>query len=228
MRRPDVGQLIHVAGTSVHWVEQGRGRPLVLLHGLSDSHRTWSRVAPALARTRRVLTPDLQGHGLSGRPDSNYSLAWNAGVLAAWMDALGLEDVDLVGHSYGGGVAQWLLLEQRARIRRLALVSSGGLGREVSIGLRLVGVGNVVERVGQPFMAPFTRLGMRMAGAGFSPDEIDHLAWMNARPGSARALARTAGDVIDWRGQTRHFLDRAREVRELPPLALYWGDRDPV
>lgn len=217
-----------VHGVDVHWTELGRGRPLVLLHGLTDSHGTWGRVALRLASSRRVLMPDLPGHGLSSRPDATYALEWHAGVMGAWLAALGLEDVDLVGHSFGGGVAQWLLLEHRARIRRLALVAAGGLGREVSLGLRLCALPRVVERLGQPFMGIGTRVGMSAAGGVYDRDDIDHLAWMNSRPGSARALARTVSDVIDLGGQRRHFLDRAHEIGELPPTALYWGDRDPV
>src|SRR5277367_5501594 len=140
-----------VQGCDLHWVELGQGAPLVLLHGLCDSHRTWSKVAPLLARHRRVLMLDLAGHGLSERPDASYALEWHARMVGAWLEALGLESVDLVGHSYGGGVALWMmLLEQRARIRRLALVAAGGLGRDVSFALRLASLPIVVERFGQP------------------------------------------------------------------------------
>lgn len=219
---------VRVQGLELHYAELGEGRPLVLLHGLSDSHRTWSKVAPALARTRRVLMLDLPGHGLSARPDASYALDWHAGIVAAWLDALGLDDVDLVGHSFGGGVAQWMLLEHRARIRRLALVSSGGLGRDVGFALRLASLPQVVERFGQPFMSPGTRIALNAAGGAYEPEEIARLATMNAIPGTARAFARSVRDVIDWRGQHRHFLDRAHEVGELPPVALFWGEGDTV
>jgi pimeloyl-ACP methyl ester carboxylesterase len=53
------------------------------------------------------------------------------------MDAIGVTHAHVCGHSYGGGVAQWMILDDRARIDRLALVASGGLGREVMLGLRL-------------------------------------------------------------------------------------------
>src|SRR5690242_13215068 len=96
--------LARVAGTDVHWTEAGDGRPLVLLHGLADCHRTWHRVVPALAQSRRVLVPDLPGHGLSGRPDAPYTLDWHANVIGSWLASLGLEKVDVVGHSFGGGV----------------------------------------------------------------------------------------------------------------------------
>ncbi len=222
------GSTVRVLGVDVHWVEVGSGPPLVLLHGLCDSHRTWSTVAGALARSRRVLMPDLAGHGLSSRPDASYSLHWHADVVGAWLERLGLDEADLVGHSFGGGVAQWLLLEHRARVRRLALVAAGGLGRQVGMALRFASVPFVVERFGQPFMARGTHLALNAAGGAYTPDEIAELSRMNAIPGTARAFARSVRDVISLRGQHRHFLDRAHEVAELPPVALFWGEADPI
>jgi len=208
--------------------ESGSGRPLVLLHGLNDSHRSWRSVVPELARMRRVLVPDLPGCGLSGRPDATYSLDWQANVMSAWLDALGLDEVDVVGHSYGGGVAQYMLLLRPQRIRRLALVASGGLGREVSLELRLASFSRVVEMFGQPFMAPIAANALRAVGGVIGPDEATWMSEVNATPGTARAFARTVRDVINWRGQTRHFLDRAAEIEKFPPIAMFWGSRDRV
>jgi pimeloyl-ACP methyl ester carboxylesterase len=222
-------RLVQAAGVDLHVVELGpatAGPPLLLLHGLWDSHVTWSKVAPALAARRRVIMPDLPGHGLSARPDASYALAWNASVIGALLDALGLAEVDLVGHSYGGGVAQWMLLEHRARVRRMMLVAPGGMGREVSVELRLASLG-AMERL-QPILGVGTRYGLPVAGACYEAAEIDDIAWMVSRPGTARAIRRTICDVIDLGGQRRHFLDRAGEVEPLPPMALAWGDRDRV
>ena len=220
---------LRVASCTLHWREIGQGAPLVLLHGLCDSHRTWSRVAPILARHRRVLMLDLAGHGLSERPDASYALEWHARTVGAWLEGLGLEEVDVVGHSYGGGVALWMmLLEHRARIRRLGLVAAGGLGRDVWGALRLASIPLVVERFGQPFMARGTRLALRAAGGAYEEEEIARLAAMNATAGTARAFARSVRDVIDWRGQHRHLLDGAGQLGSLPPIALFWGERDRV
>jgi pimeloyl-ACP methyl ester carboxylesterase len=218
-----------VDGCNLHWAELGQGSPIVLLHGLCDSHRTWLKVAPILAQSRRVLMLDLPGHGLSERPDASYALGWHARVVGGWLEALGLENVDLVGHSYGGGVALWmLLLEQRLRIRRLALVAAGGLGRDVSFALRLASVPLVVERFGQPFMARGTCMALSAVGCGYEGAEIARLATMNATAGTARAFARSVRDVIDWRGQHRHLLDGGNALGTLPPMALLWGERDRV
>jgi pimeloyl-ACP methyl ester carboxylesterase len=218
-----------VDGCNLHWAELGQGPPIVFLHGLCDSHRTWLKVAPMLAQTRRVLMLDLPGHGLSERPDASYALGWHARVVGGWLEALGLENVDLVGHSYGGGVALgMLLLEQRLRVRRLALVAAGGLGRDVSLPLRLASVPLVVERFGQPFMARGTCLALSAAGSGYEDAEIARLSAMNATAGTARAFARSVRDVIDWRGQHRHLLDGGNELGALPPIALFWGECDRI
>jgi pimeloyl-ACP methyl ester carboxylesterase len=221
---------VQVNGMRLHWAEMGHDDalpPVVLLHGLVDSHLTWTKVAAKLARRRRVLMPDLPGCGLSDRPDASYELQWHADTIAAWLDALGLSEVDMVGHSFGGGVAQMLLLKQPLPMRRLVLVSSGGLGRDVGFWLRLASIPAVVEHFGQPFMSRCTRLALRGAGLALAEPYVSQLSAMNARQGTARAFARTVRDVIDWRGQRRYFFERCHEV-ELPPTAVFWGDRDPI
>jgi len=217
-----------VRDVDLHWAELGVGRPLVLLHGLCYSHRTWFPIAPAMARTRRVLMLDLAGHGESSRPDASYTLDWHANLVGAWLEELDLRDLDLVGHSFGGGVAQWMLLTRRDRIRRLGLESSGGLGREVGVALRWASFPFFVERFGQPFMSFGTTRALLAAGGAFSDEEIAILAKYNSIPGTARAFSRSVRDVINGRGQHRHFLDRAHEVSSLPPTAIFWGDDDPL
>jgi pimeloyl-ACP methyl ester carboxylesterase len=221
--------ITRVENCNLYWDEIGQGPPLVLLHGLCDSHYTWSKVAPMLARNRRVLMLDLPGHGLSERPDASYALEWHARIVDAWLEALGLDGFDLVGHSFGGGVALWMmLLEHRARVRSLSLVAAGGLGRDVSLALRLASLPYVVEHFGQPFMAPGTRLALGSAGGAYEAQEIARLSSMNAVPGTARAFARSVRDVIDWRGQHRHLLDRRSELAAFPPVALFWGECDRI
>jgi pimeloyl-ACP methyl ester carboxylesterase len=217
-----------VHGVTIHWIELGAGdsTPVVLLHGLNNSALSWSRIAPMLATDRRVLIPDLPGHGDSGRPDAGYELHWYAQLMAGWMKAVGLESADVVGHSFGGGVAQMLLLECPERVRRLVLVASGGLGKDVGVWLRLASLPHLVEHLGQPFMALGTRLALHCVRDSLTPKDIEDLIRFNSRSGSARAFARTVRDVIDWRGQRRNFLHHAHEVGPLPPVLVLWGDSD--
>ncbi|MDP9034435.1 MAG: alpha/beta hydrolase [Myxococcota bacterium] len=220
-----------VDNVRLHWAELGEKSnrtPVLLLHGLNDSHLTWMRVAPELARDRRVLLLDLPGHGLSERPDASYALAWYARVIALWLEALKIDQVDIVGHSLGGGIAQVLLCECRSRIRRLVLAAPGGLGQDIAFVLRLASLPIVVERFGQPFMAAGTRLALGRWGARLAAEHVAGVGAMNARGGTARAFSRTVRDLIDWRGQRHSFFQRAHEIAELPPILLLWGDRDAI
>lgn len=216
----------NVAGIRIHSVELGDAGsrpPLVMLHGLNDAHLAWRHVAPAIARDRRVLMPDLPGHGLSDCPDASYELEWYAEVMAQWVEGLGVAEVDLVGHSFGGTIALRMLARCRARIRRLALVSSGTLGPEVSWLLRAVSAPRLLEGIAQPFMGPVTRL--MLGAARYLPaEDIVELSTMNARTGTARAFGRTLRGMIR-RTDGRFIL---QGVADLPPLAVFWGSRDTV
>jgi len=229
MKTPGTPHFLDVHGTTLHWVERGHGRPIVLLHGLADSHRTWERLAAAFPESRyRLLLVDLAGHGLSSRPQTGCSLDWHASMVGDWLDAIGVDTFDVVGHSFGGGVAQMLLLRQGARIQRLGLVAPGGLGREVAWGVRFLTLPGAAT-VAQPFLGLGTLLSWRLSLPGVrSKAEAEEIAWLNARPGTARTLAMSARDIANLKGQTRHFLDRAADLTCLPPVGLFWGDRDPI
>jgi len=220
-----------VEGVRIHWAEAGEASsksPVVLIHGLNNSCLTWSKAVHGLASDRRVLMPDLPGHGRSARPDAPYALDWHAHIVARWLATLGLEKLDVIGHSFGGGVAQMLLLECPEQVRRLVLVAAGGLGRGVCLWLRLASLPGVIEYLGQPFMALGTRLALRSPRDGVTPQDILELSRFNAQAGSARAFGRSVRDVIGWRGQRRSFHARAGEIAQLPPLLVLWGDRDPL
>jgi len=205
-----------------------KGRPLLLLHGLGDSHRTWRHVAPILSQDRWVIALDLAGHGKSARPDASYALDWHSQLVSRWAVRQGLDEIDVVAHSFGGGVAQMMLLEKQPRIRRLVLVAPGGLGRDVHPGLRLASIPRLVEWIGQPFMNLGTKIMLATERDAHIPFDIEHLAQLNAEKGTARAFARTIRGVIDLRGQHRSFYQRAHEIESLPPIRVFWGERDSV
>jgi pimeloyl-ACP methyl ester carboxylesterase len=141
---------------------------------------------------------------------------------------LDIQELDVLGHSYGGGVASWLLLHRASSIRQLALVAPGGLGLQVSPLLRLSALLALFEVGGQRLIGPITQLLLRCCGGSLSASQRRVLYRMNTSPGTARAFVRTVRDVIDWRGQRRHVLQRVHEIAELPSIALFWGERDRV
>jgi pimeloyl-ACP methyl ester carboxylesterase len=218
-------------GTSIAWGEMGAGDPLVLIHGFQQSHRTWRRVAPLLAESFSVLMPDLPGHGLSGRPDAPYTLTWYALTISAWMDSIGVPGAHVCGHSFGGGIAQWMLLGHREKVNRLALVAPGGLGREAGMGLRFAAI-PLLGRAFTPFVIRYgLPFAMRHAAATFGhtePEEVELAAETNRIPGTDRAFQRSIEGVINFSGQYVWMRDRVQEVASLPPIALFWGEDDPI
>ncbi len=220
-----------VLDTTVAWGEMGTGDPLILLHGILDSHRAWRRVAPLLAGRFRVLMPDLPGHGYSGRPHAPYTLPWFSKVIAAWMEEIGIAHANFCGHSYGGGIAQWMVLEERSRIDRLALVAPGGLGRGVAPAMRFA----TFPYLG-PLLTPLVlRMALpailRLAPSAFGhmeADEQKRFVAMTRIPDSDRAFQHTVGGVINFFGQYMQTVQRIGEVEQMPPVALFWGAKDPI
>src|SRR3954466_6770811 len=114
----------------------GSGPPVVLIHGMVNSSRHWESVALGLADRYTVIVPDLIGHGASATPRGDYSLGAHAASIRDLLAAIGVDRATIVGHSLGGGVAMQFFYQFPQHTERLALISSGGLGREVSPLLR--------------------------------------------------------------------------------------------
>ena len=97
--------IVDVLDSTMFYHETGSGTPLVFLHGNPSSSHSWRQVLARIGRPGRLLAPDLIGMGDSGKPDVEYRLADHARYLDAWFDRLGLDDVVLVGHDWGGALA---------------------------------------------------------------------------------------------------------------------------
>src|SRR4051812_37624620 len=116
----------------------GSGPAVVLIHGMINSSRHWRPVAEVLAKDNTVIAPDLIGHGDSATPRGDYSIGAHAAAIRDLLSAIGIRSATIVGHSLGGGVAMQFFWQFPERVDRLVLISSGGLGHEVSPLLRTV------------------------------------------------------------------------------------------
>jgi pimeloyl-ACP methyl ester carboxylesterase len=211
----------------------GKGPNLVLIHGMINSSRHWEEVARRLAGSYRVIAPDLIGHGDAATPRGDYSLGAHAASIRDLLTTIGVERATIVGHSLGGGVAMQFFYQFPQRTERLVLISSGGLGHDVSPLLRGAAL---------PGSAALLRLATR-------PQVVGTLAaaggWLRARgndtgvylqavaralgplqePGSRRAFLQTLRSVIDVQGQKVSARDRLYLLGEMPTL-IVWGERD--
>jgi pimeloyl-ACP methyl ester carboxylesterase len=121
-------QFVDLAGYRMAYREWGTAtdrRPVLLVHGITSSSLSWVRVAPRLAERTRVIAVDLKGHGDSDQPLSGYRIADQAAELAGLCDALELERIDLIGHSWGGGISVQFAVDGRVPIHRLVLEDPG-------------------------------------------------------------------------------------------------------
>lgn len=106
------------------FVTSGEGVPVVFLHGNPTSSFLWRKVTPRVADLARCLAPDLIGMGDSGRPPIGYRFADHARYLDAWFDALGLDQVVLVGHDWGGSLGMDWAARHPDRVRGLVLLET--------------------------------------------------------------------------------------------------------
>src|SRR5918992_2650325 len=226
---------LRLHGHRVTYRTAGRGPALLLLHGIANSSETWERVAPLLAERFTLIAPDLLGHGASASPPGDYSLGAHASGARDVVTALGHERVTVVGHSLGGGIAMQFAYQFPERSERLVLVSSGGLGREVSMLLRAAALPGAelvlpfllprwIGRVADGVSWAGTRLGLR------PQQDIGELlrGFLSLADAEARAaFLHTLRAVIDPGGQRVSGGDRLYLAESLPTL-LVWGERDPI
>lgn len=226
---------LEIHGQRVCFHTGGAGPALVLIHGITATSRTWREVLPRLAEHHTVLAPDLLGHGESAKPRGDYSLGAYASGVRDLMIALGIDKATIIGHSLGGGVAMQLAYQFPERLERLVLVSSGGLGREVHLMLRLAAlpgaefvlpliVAQPLRDAGEFVAGALGKLGLR---AGPDLEEIA-LGFASLGDTEARqAFVHTARSIIDVGGQRVSAADRLYLAQEVPSL-LVWGERDRI
>lgn len=123
-------QFAEVAGARVHYVDEGRGPVIVLIHASYMSLRSWDSIAPALAADHRVIRLDRIGLGLTGRdPLGRYDRDRDFEIIDGLLAKLGVDTFTLVGTSSGGGVAFHYAAAHPDRVTKLVLINSGGLPR---------------------------------------------------------------------------------------------------
>ena len=206
----------------------GDGPPLVLLHGLGTSRKTWDDVLPALAAHHRVYRIDLKGFGASPKPENGgYSVFDQAAAVRALTDELGLETMTLVGHSLGGAVSLVLAGQEPERCPRLVLISSPGYSNDVPMMLRLARlrpsqglVRNVPTRVALPFVL------YRVYGNWdvLTPERVGAHERALSSPEVRHAVLQTA---LDNTGDEIEQLDREHHRITMPTL-LIWGAKDRI
>jgi pimeloyl-ACP methyl ester carboxylesterase len=219
-----------VDGRRVHFIEEGSGEPVLLLHGYPQSSSCWRHQIPALAARYRVVAPDWPGFGRSEAPASAATYDAEVARIEQLVRALGLEHFNFVAHDYGGFLGLGYVLRQPERVLRLALLNTRGHGIFRRSFYRFT-LGQCWTARHMPGL--FRRLQLhdihhhalrryRKLGCFDTTLENDYLGWMDDSSGR-----QTFVDFF-----AHYHVQRIPELKaglnEIGcPTAIIWGDRDP-
>lgn len=227
-------------GPRLQVLEAGEGEPLVLLHGSGNSAVAMLPLMEQM-KGRRVIAVDRPGYGLSESINGLREQPRRTGVsvVVGLLDALGIDQADLVGNSTGGFWSLWTALDRRERVRRIILVGATPLlpGTRPPIPLRLMttpGIGEILRRV-MPDPSPKTvKQMMGSMGEGETigrlPSLIDAFVAAGSDPIAGQAteeeLAGVIRGVLGFRPAFRFSNAELQTITQ--PTLLIWGDHDPV
>lgn len=203
-------------GTTLAYVEMGpgEGEPVLLLHGYTDNSRSWSLLAPYL-EGRRLIAMDLRGHGNSDAPACCYGVDVLANDVAEFMDALGVQKADIVGHSMGSMTGLTLAAFYPEKVDRLVLISvAADIPAAASDWLweNLPGMTRPIDPESEFMLSWY-----------WNPTPVDEAFLTRERAESAAAPEATWMGVL--RGLT--LVDLTKAARKVTaPVLILWGDQD--
>ncbi len=123
-------RFVKIGEHTLHYLEDGRGEPMILIHGWICWGAYWKKIIPRVRDRHHIYAPDLLGHGISDKPlDKNCSYGTDAQAdrIIAFMDALSIKKAYLVGHSMGGEIAAKITLKAPGRVKGLVLICAAGM-----------------------------------------------------------------------------------------------------
>lgn len=223
-------QTVRVHGREASYVRAGSGSAVVLVHGIAGDASEWSPVIERLSGDFDVIAPDLAGHGTSARLRGDHSI----GAFACWLrdllEAIDVERATFVGHSLGGGVVMQFAYQFPQYVERMVLVSSGGLGREVSPLIRaaaLPGAELVLGMLGGAAKAAQPALGLVGVSARSERGELVHRVAGLTDADRRAAFVRAVRAVASPSGQRVSAADRLYLAADVPTL-IVWGALDRI
>lgn len=221
------------APVKLFFEEKGKGSPVLLIHGFGASTYTWRKVAPPLANTHRVIAVDLKGFGQSDKPfDERYSVFDQAALLKQLILDQDLRDLTLVGHSFGGGVALVLALDEdprlKGRISKLVLLDTIAYAQDIPVFFRMLDM-PVFSHLGVRMVPPVvqTRIALRIAyldNSKIDDEEVETYAAPLRTAAGKHAIIHSARQIVP---EDLAEISERYESITMPTL-LAWCDYDRI
>jgi non-heme chloroperoxidase len=206
-------------GPRLHYAERGdpTGEAIIFLQGYSDSWFSFSGVLSLLSPEYHAFAPDQRGHGDSDRPEGRYTVDDYAADVDAFMDAVGVEEATLVGHSGGTLIAPRVALSYPHRVSRLVLIGSAIMGARNEVMLEL---GEAVRALEDPVPVEFVREFQESTIYRPIPQEFLDKAVSE----SLKLPARVWRDYMEGVILTPDHEAQLREINV--PTLIIWGEQD--
>lgn len=222
---PAAAKFADVAGARVHYVDEGSGPTVVLIHGFASSLGTWKPLMPPLTRDHRVIALDLKGFGWTDRPAGDYSPAAQADLVWALLKARGVEGpVAIVAHSWGSSVALSMALAKPERVERIALYDAWVYQDQLPTFFLVARAPVVGEALIDAFYdeRPDDKMAQAFYDKKYVTEElVENVEQQLSRPGThAAALAAIRGQRYDEVEAKYATIDK--------PVLLLWGREDHV
>lgn len=217
----------------LHSASLGKGRTLLFLHGFGANSYSWSKVSQSLSEDYRLILLDLKGHGASPKPnDKAYSLRDQAELVSAFITDNALEDVTLIGHSLGGGIALLAALKLSAQARNpmssLILIDSVAYAQPLPTFIKFLRIPLLAQL--SVWLVPDRLKTVHVLKlAYYDPDKIteeavDAYSAPLSLPGAHHALIQTARQIIP--PDIEEISLRYGSIRV--PTLLVWGNHDRI
>jgi pimeloyl-ACP methyl ester carboxylesterase len=213
--------------------ESGKGKPIVLVHGLGASSYTWRKIAPELAKSNRVIAIDLKGFGESDKPlDTHYSIFDQAKLVDDFITRRKLRGVTLVGHSYGGGVALAVALSQmdagKHQIEKLVLIDSVAYRQPLPFFFQVLRT-PIIGELGMSLVPPEVQMTRALSIAyhhdeNVTADTVNHYASALHSEGGRHALFHTINSLDP---DAAEAISRRYPSLKMPALLL-WCEHDKI
>ena len=206
-------------GPRLHYAEQGdpTGEAIIFLHGYSDSWFSFSRVLPLLSPVYHAFALTERGHGDSDKPECCYTLDDFAADVDAFIDAIGIEEATLVGHSGGTLIAPRVALSYPQRVSRLVLIGSAIMGANNEV---MLGLGEEVRALEDPVPPEFAQEFQESTIHHPVPEEFLSTAVSE----SLKLPARVWRDYMEGGILRPDHTARLGEINA--PTLIVWGEQD--
>ena len=226
-------QTTAVHGSHLAYLDNGKGPPVILIHGLGGSMWHWEHQQAALAQSARIITPDLLGSGLSEKPGLVHSPAFLLDTFRTFMDNLSLQQATLIGSSMGAGLAIEMSLRHPDRVAKLVLI--GGLPATILDNLHAPEVRAFIKHRPARWLA---KLGSWLTGrwsvnltlkelihdhALISPMVVERAYHLRSQPGFLEAIYSQLDQIPEWEATSA---SRLREISH--PTLIIWGEHDQI